>query len=56
VFHDVGAKWLVPMHYGSFKLSFEPIEEPPRLLVELAQEQNVDHHIQILDEGVPRLF
>lgn len=56
VFQDIGAKWFVPMHYGSFKLSFEPIDEPPRLLMELAQQQKCDHQIQILEEGVPRLF
>jgi L-ascorbate metabolism protein UlaG (beta-lactamase superfamily) len=56
VFHEIGARWLVPMHYGSFKLSFEPIDEPPRLLKELAHDQKVMHHLRILEEGVPQLF
>jgi L-ascorbate metabolism protein UlaG (beta-lactamase superfamily) len=56
VFKDVGAKWLVPMHYGSFKLSFEPLDEPPRWLSELAHQQRLLHHIKILEEGVPYLF
>ncbi len=56
VFHDVGAKWFVPMHYGSFKLSFEPMDEPPRLLRELAHQQKLVHHLRILEEGVPHLF
>jgi L-ascorbate metabolism protein UlaG (beta-lactamase superfamily) len=29
-FQDLQARWLVPMHYGSFKLSFEHMDEPPR--------------------------
>jgi len=30
-FRDLRARWLVPMHYGTFKLSFEAMDEPPRL-------------------------
>lgn len=25
---DISAKWIIPMHWGSFKLSQEPMEEP----------------------------
>ena len=55
-FQDAGAKWLVPMHYGSFKLSFEPMDEPPRMLQELAQHHRVADRLRILEEGVPHLF
>jgi L-ascorbate metabolism protein UlaG (beta-lactamase superfamily) len=55
-FQDMGAKWLVPMHYGSFKLSFEPMDEPPRMLQELAQHHKVAPQVRILEEGVPHLF
>ena len=56
VFKDLRSKWLVPMHYGSFKLSFEPLDEPPRWLQELAHEEQLSHHVKILEEGVPHLF
>ena len=56
VFLDVGAKWFVPMHYGSFKLSFEPMDEPPRWLQELAKQHGVEDRLRILEEGVPQLF
>jgi L-ascorbate metabolism protein UlaG (beta-lactamase superfamily) len=56
VFKDIGAKWLVPMHYGTFKLSFEALDEPPRWLSELAHQEKLLHRIKILDEGVPYLF
>jgi L-ascorbate metabolism protein UlaG (beta-lactamase superfamily) len=56
VFQELNARWLVPMHYGSFKLSFEPIDEPPRMLLELAQQLQVAQQVQILEEGVPHLF
>jgi len=41
VFRDLGAKWFVPMHYGSFKLSFEDLDAPPRWLKEIAQRDEI---------------
>jgi L-ascorbate metabolism protein UlaG (beta-lactamase superfamily) len=55
-FKDLGAKFFVPMHYGTFKLSFEDLAEPPRWLLELAAEENLTKQIKILDEGVPKVF
>jgi L-ascorbate metabolism protein UlaG (beta-lactamase superfamily) len=56
VFRDLGSRWLVPMHYGSFRLSFEDLDEPPRWLRELAHRRNMTHHLRILEEGVPVVF
>ena len=56
VFRDLGAKWLVPMHYGAFKLSFEDIDEPPRWLNEIAHREQLSHHVKVLEEGVPQVF
>jgi L-ascorbate metabolism protein UlaG (beta-lactamase superfamily) len=56
VFKDLRAKWLVPMHYGAFRLSFEDMDEPPRWLRELAQEQGIAHKMKFLEEGVPQVF
>ena len=44
------------MHYGTFKLSFEDLSEPPRWLMEIAAEENLTRQIKILDEGVPMVF
>jgi L-ascorbate metabolism protein UlaG (beta-lactamase superfamily) len=55
-FADLRAKWLVPMHYGTFKLSFEDLDEPPRWLKELAASNGLTHHLKILQEGVPTIF
>jgi hypothetical protein len=41
------------MHYGSFKLSFEDLDEPPRWLREIAHRDGINEHLLILDEGVP---
>jgi L-ascorbate metabolism protein UlaG (beta-lactamase superfamily) len=55
-FHDLGAKILIPMHYGTFKLSFESLDEPIRWLRDIALEENLINQIKILDEGVPKVF
>jgi L-ascorbate metabolism protein UlaG (beta-lactamase superfamily) len=55
-FKDLRAAWMVPMHYGSFRLAFEDMDEPPRWLAELAQDQGIRHRVRILEEGVPHVF
>ncbi len=55
-FRELKSRWFVPMHYGSFKLSFEALDEPPRWLRELAHEAALSHKVRILDEGVPEKF
>jgi L-ascorbate metabolism protein UlaG (beta-lactamase superfamily) len=56
VFRDLGARYLVPMHYGTFKLSFEDLDEPPRWLREIAARDGLSDSLVVLDEGVPHLF
>jgi L-ascorbate metabolism protein UlaG (beta-lactamase superfamily) len=56
VFHDLKAQWLVPMHFGSFKLSFEDVDEPPRWLRQLCHTGGLTRHLRVLEEGVPELF
>lgn len=56
VFGDLGARWLVPMHYGSFRLSFEDMDEPPRWLRKLAHRNGLSERLRILEEGVPEVF
>lgn len=56
VFRDIHAKLFVPMHYGSFKLSFEDLDEPPRWLRQLAEAHGLSAALRFMEEGVPRVF
>ncbi len=55
-FQDLRAQCLVPMHYGSFKLSFEALDEPPRRLRRVAAQEGLTQHVRMLEEGAPRVF
>jgi hypothetical protein len=44
------------MHYGTFRLSFEDMEEPPRWLLEIAEKDGLIQQVKILQEGVPQVF
>lgn len=55
-FKDLKAKCLVPMHYGSFRLSFEELDEPPRWLRQLADKEGLTPKLRFLEEGVPQVF
>ena len=55
-FKDLRARWLVPMHYGTFKLSFEDMDEPPRWLRQIADKEGLTSQTRMLEEGVPVVF
>jgi L-ascorbate metabolism protein UlaG (beta-lactamase superfamily) len=55
-FRDLSAKWMVPMHYGTFRLSHEPMDEPvERLMADAARHQLKDR-VLVMEEGVTRFF
>jgi len=55
-FTDAKAKFLVPMHYGTFNLSDEPPSEPLRLLKESAAQNNLSDKIKPLSIGESLIF
>ena len=55
-FAALKADVMIPMHYGTFRLGFEPMEEPPDRLLDHARSLGIDQKIRILQEGEPRIF
>ena len=47
---------MIPMHYGTFKLSQEPMDEPVRRLLAEAGRLNLLDRVLVLEEGVTRVF
>ena len=50
-FQDLGARLLVPMHWGTFELNREPYGEPPDRLMREAQRQGLEEHVAVLSPG-----
>jgi L-ascorbate metabolism protein UlaG (beta-lactamase superfamily) len=55
-FLDLKARWMIPMHYGTFRLSHEPVDEPLQLLEQEAQSAGIEDQVVVLKEGVTRFF
>lgn len=55
-FLDLGARWMVPMHYGTFRLSYEPVDEPVERLKADAKRRGIEKKICVLEEGVTKFF
>lgn len=50
-FNDMHAKILIPMHYGTFDVSDEPIGEPLRILQQLERENKINGLLKPLQLG-----
>jgi len=55
-FLDLKSRWMVPMHYGTFRLSHEPIDEPLQLLEYEAKAAGIEDRVVVLEEGITRVF
>lgn len=47
-FVELGAKILIPMHWGTFNLSWEPFGEPPQRLMEHARKMGIEDKVRLL--------
>jgi N-acyl-phosphatidylethanolamine-hydrolysing phospholipase D len=50
-FEDLGARLLVPMHWGTFETNHEPFREPPDRLMREALRRGIEEHVAILSPG-----
>jgi L-ascorbate metabolism protein UlaG (beta-lactamase superfamily) len=55
-FLDLHARWMVPMHYGTFRLSHEPVDEPLQLLAREARAAGIEDRVRVMEEGVTQFF
>jgi len=55
-FLDLSARWMIPMHYGTFRLSHEPVEEPVEFLEREADRRGILDRVLVLKEGITRIF
>lgn len=50
-FVECGAKWMIPMHFGTFRLGREPMEEPVQRLSADARRLGIEAKVRVLGEG-----
>jgi len=55
-FMELGSEYMIPMHYGTFKLSHEPMDEPLRFLADEARKNAIEDRVLVLEEGITKVF
>ena len=50
-FADLGARTLIPIHWGTYDLAEEPLHEPPEVLLAAAERLGLDSEINVLSVG-----
>jgi L-ascorbate metabolism protein UlaG (beta-lactamase superfamily) len=55
-FIELRAKTLVPMHYGTFRLGYEPLHEPLERLLAAARAHGVEDKVLVMTEGKPAVL
>jgi L-ascorbate metabolism protein UlaG (beta-lactamase superfamily) len=55
-FVEMNARYMIPMHFGTFKLSQEPVDEPVKRLISGARRLGIGDRVHVLEEGVAEFF
>ncbi len=55
-FQMLGAKHMVPMHYGAYPISGEPLHEPVQRLSKATSDLTLQDRVHVLAEGQPAVF
>lgn len=55
-FVELKSKVFIPMHYGTYRLSYEPMHEPPQRLMKEAALRGLLPKIRFMMEGMPQIF
>lgn len=51
VFEEMGAKTMIPIHWGTFKLGFDPVLKPMDDFRKIVHEKNLHEKVKILSHG-----
>ena len=54
-FEDLRAQLFIPIHFGSFPLSYEPLDEPATWLREIVRQRGLEERVHILENGQSHL-
>jgi L-ascorbate metabolism protein UlaG (beta-lactamase superfamily) len=54
-FHDLGARFMVPIHYDTFVNSFDEVGEAPRKLLRIAEAEHIADRVLVLGIGEQRV-
>jgi L-ascorbate metabolism protein UlaG (beta-lactamase superfamily) len=52
-FLELGARTMIPMHYGTFRLGYEPMDEPLQRLHAAARTHGIQDNLLVMTEGAP---
>lgn len=52
----LGAKEMIPIHWGSFRIAYDGIDEPKDVLLELVENNSLKERIHVLENGEKYLF
>ena len=52
-FTELGARRMIPMHYGTFRLGYEPMDEPLERLQAAARSHGIEDKVLVMTEGKP---
>lgn len=55
-FTELKSKTLIPMHWGTYRLSYEALYEPPQRLMKAAVRAGLLSNVRFLIEGMPQVF
>ncbi|HEV3270986.1 MAG TPA: MBL fold metallo-hydrolase [Candidatus Methylacidiphilales bacterium] len=55
-FHELKSKTFVPMHFGTYRMSYEPMHEPAQRLMLAGSNAGILQKIRFLVEGMPQVF
>jgi L-ascorbate metabolism protein UlaG (beta-lactamase superfamily) len=55
-FRELGAQTLIPMHFGTYRMSYERHHEPPQRLMNAAAKSGILSQVRFLTEGMPSVF